>query len=71
MKLLNNYIIESGNNRNFGKTSRKEQSVVYFTQTQYNDAREKKKSNSKGDYNCFHCGNQHHWAVDYPNLESE
>ena len=34
MKLLNNYVTESGNNRNFKKTSGKEQSIFAFTQTQ-------------------------------------
>ena len=37
MKLLNKYITESENNRNFRKASGKEQAGVAFTQTQDKD----------------------------------
>ena len=39
MKLLNNYIAESGDNRKFSKISEKEQTGVAFTQTQEKDFR--------------------------------
>ena len=55
MKLLKNYITESGNNRNFNKTSGKYHRGVFFTQTQDNYSKDKKNINSKGGYHCFHC----------------
>ena len=71
MKLLKNYITESGNNRNFNKTSGKYHRGVFFTQTQDNYSKDKKNINSKGGYHCFHCRKQDHWAEDCPNLEEE
>ena len=46
--MLNNYITESGNNRNFRKTSWKEQTVVAFTKTQEKYVKDKKNTKSKG-----------------------
>ena len=48
IKLLNNYIVESGNNRKFRKTFLKEQTVVTFNQTKEKDSKYKKNMNSKG-----------------------
>ena len=71
MKLLNDYITESGNNRNFGKTSGKEQTGVDFTHTQEKDAKYKKNTNRKGEYHCLHYGKKYNWASNCPNLEEE
>ena len=60
IKLLNNHIIESGNNRSFRNISRKEQTRVAFTQTQEKEAKDNKKTNIKGESHCFHCGKQYH-----------
>ena len=48
MKLLNNYIAYSVNNRNFSKTSIKYQARVALTQTQCKDEKYKEKDNIKG-----------------------
>ena len=42
MKLLNNYILKSGNNRNFRKISGEDQTAVVFTNTQEKDATDKR-----------------------------
>ena len=68
-KLLNNYITEIGNNRNFMKTYKKEQTGVAFTQTQEKDEKYKKNNNTKRESNCFHYGKQYHRAEDFPNIE--
>ena len=71
MILLNNYISESGNNRNFRKTSGKGQTGVSFNQTQYWYAKDKKNTNNKGESHYFHCRNQDHWEAGCPILEEE
>ena len=70
-KLLNNYITESVNKRNFRKTPGKEQAGVAFTQTQEKDKKYKKKTNIKGEYHCLHYGKKYHWAADCTNIEEQ
>ena len=71
MKLLNNYITEIVNNRNHRKISGKDHTGVDFNQTQEKYEKNKKSTNIKGEYHCFHCGNKDHWAEDCPNIEEE
>ena len=59
MKLMNNYIVESGKNRSFRKNSRKYQTGFAFTQTQEKYAKEKKKINNKGESQSFHWVNKY------------
>ena len=47
MKLLNNYITESGNSINFRKIFRNEQTGVSFTKTQEKDVKDKKISTAR------------------------
>ena len=58
VKLLNNYITESVNNRNFRNIFIKDQTMVAFTQTQEKDAKDKQKTKIKGESHCFHCINK-------------
>ena len=60
-----------GNNRNFGKIYGKDQTGFTFTQNQDNYAKDKKKTNRKGEYYCFHCVNQGNWAAECPDLKAE
>ena len=69
VKLLNNYIVERGNNRNFRKVYGKEHIGVAFTQTQEKDANDKKKNNNKGESHWFHCRDQDHWVASCTDLD--
>ena len=71
MKLLNKYIVGSGKNRNFRKISGKERTVVAFNQTREGGVKDKKKSNSKGEYHFFLYIMKYNWAKECPNLEEE
>ena len=68
MKLLNNYITKSENNRNFRSISGKDQTGVAFTTNQEKDTKDKKNTNSNGEYHCFCCINQVHRTAECPDL---
>ena len=72
MKVLNNYITESGRNESFRKIYVKEKTGVAFTKIQEKYKKDKKKNtNIKFGSHCFHCGKQYHWATECTNLEKE
>ena len=71
VKILNNYITENENNRNFRKISGKDQVGVAFTQTQEKGVKENRRTKIKGESHFFSCGNKYCWEVECPNLEEE
>ena len=61
MKLLTNYIVDSGKTRNFRTTSRKYHTDVDFIYTQDKDKNVKNKTNRNGDYHSLHFRKQDNW----------
>ena len=53
MKLLNNYIEESGKKTNFSKKSGNDKTGVAFTETQEKDTKDKRKYEHKGRVSIF------------------
>ena len=68
INVLNRYILESINNRNFRKITGKGQTEGVFTKTQEKDVNDKKNNNRRVKYHCLDCGKKYHCVVECPNL---
>ena len=69
--MLNKYITESRNNRNFKEIYVKQHTRVAFIQTQEKYDKENKNKNSNCESHCLHCVKQYYLAGEGTNLEDE